>query len=105
MLLGSLEQLLRSQMPRRVLCLTRACPFSSFAAEAGAGTGAGVARRVCFRPYSSIFLLLLAGAALVEEAASALAELIVEVHAADVDELLGTESLYPPQGPTGSTAF
>lgn len=39
------------------------------------------------------------GAALADECAAAFAKLLAEVHAADVDELLGTASLFPPQGP------
>ena len=38
------------------------------------------------------------GKELAEACAAAFAELLVEVHAADVDELLGTEPLYPPAG-------
>ena len=39
------------------------------------------------------------GAALAEACVSSFAQLLVEVHAADVDEILGTDPLYPPQGP------
>ncbi len=38
------------------------------------------------------------GAALAEACVSALAELLVEVHDADVEEVLGGEPLYKPQG-------
>ena len=36
---------------------------------------------------------------LADASSAAFAELLVEVHAADVDEILGTNPLYPPQGP------
>ena len=39
------------------------------------------------------------GEVLADANSSAFAELLVEVHAADVDEILGTDPLYPPQGP------
>ena len=38
------------------------------------------------------------GAALADACVDALVELLVEVHDADVDEMLGTEPLFPPQG-------
>ena len=39
------------------------------------------------------------GEVLADASSAAFAELLVEVHAADVDEILGTDPLYPPQGP------
>ena len=38
------------------------------------------------------------GAALADACAAALADLLVEVHEANVDDVLGGEPLYPPQG-------
>ena len=38
------------------------------------------------------------GAALAEDCVRGFAQLLVEVHAADVGEMLGTEPLFPPQG-------
>ena len=39
------------------------------------------------------------GATLASECVAGLVQLLVEVHNADVDELIGTAPLYPPQGP------